>query len=153
MSKFLSIVSQPQESTNEEVLRSLCARFNFSKEIGVFQNDFVNLPAEDQDNLVRKFYFDHLPINNNDNNNNNNNNNNNIDFSIGNAIQRSAGITMENVISDGKTEMKISTDNESEKKKSINLWENFGYFDSVPVTFSIEKANLSENTLFYLNQG
>ena len=147
MSKFLSIVSQPQECTNEEVLRSLCARFNFSKEIGVFQNDFVNLSAEDQDNLVRKFYFDHLPIDNNDNNNNN------IDFSIGNAIQRSAGITMENVISDGKTEMKISTDNESEKKKSINLWENFGYFDSVPVTFSIDKANLSENTLFYLNQG
>ena len=60
---------------------------------------------------------------------------------------------MENVISDGKTEMKISTDNEGEKKKLINLWENFGYFDSVPVTFSIEKANLSENTLFYLNQG
>ena len=120
MSKFLAIVSQPQES------------------------------IEDQDNLVRKFYFDHLPINNNYNNNNNNDNN--IDFSIGNAIQRSAGITMENVISGGKTEMKISTDNESEKKKS-NLWENFGYFDSVPVTFSIEKANLPENTLFYLNQG
>ena len=111
MSKFLSIVSQPQESTNEEVLRSLCARFNFSKEIGVFQNDFVNLSAEDQDNLVRKFYFDHLPINNNDNNNNNN-----IDFSIGNAIQRSAGITMENVISDGKTEMKISTDMKAKRK-------------------------------------
>ena len=37
-------------------------------------------------------------------------------------------------------------------KKSINLWENFGHFGTESCDFSIEKANLPENTAFYINQ-
>ena len=40
--------------------------------------------------------------------------------------------------SDGRTEMTVDTVNSEEKvKKSINLWENFGYFGT---DFSIEKS-------------
>ena len=42
---------------------------------------------------------------------------------------------------------------EDSVKKSINLWPNFGYFGTESCNFSIEKANLPENTIFYMNQG
>ena len=45
--------------------------------------------------------------------------------------------------SDGRTEMTVDTVNSEEKvKKSINLWENFGFFGTESCDFSIEKANL-----------
>ena len=40
---------------------------------------------------------------------------------------------------------------EENNKKSVSLWENFGYFGTEPCDFSTEKANLPENTLFYIN--
>lgn len=56
---------------------------------------------------------------------------------------------MEKVIGKDKVEMKISTTNED----TIFLWDKPGYFQNDLVDFSIEKTNLPENTLFYLNQG
>ena len=53
---------------------------------------------------------------------------------------------------DDRTEVTVDTVNSEEKvKKSVSLWENFGYFGTEPCDFSIEKANLPENTLFYIN--
>ena len=53
-----------------------------------------------------------------------------------------------------RSEFTISTaQNEEGAKKSINLWPNFGYFGTVSCDFSIEKANIPENTIFYVNQG
>ena len=44
---------------------------------------------------------------------------------------------------DDRTEVTVATVNSEEKvKKSINLWENFGYFSTESCDFSIEKANL-----------
>ena len=55
---------------------------------------------------------------------------------------------------DDRTEVTVDTLNSEEKvKKSINLRENLGYFDTESCDFSIEKANLPENTIFYINQG
>ena len=49
--------------------------------------------------------------------------------------------------------MIVDTVNSEEKvKKSINLWENFGYFGTESCDFSIEKTNLPKNTLFCINQ-
>ena len=56
---------------------------------------------------------------------------------------------MKKVIGKDKVEMKISTTNED----TIFLWDKPGYFQNDLVDFSIEKTNLPENTLFYLNQG
>ena len=79
----------------------------------------------------------------------------NIDSSIGSAIQNSSGLTMKKVIEsrDRRTEMTLDTVNSEEKvKKSINLWNNFEYLGTESCEFSIEKANLPENAIFYINQ-
>ena len=97
--------------------------------------------------MVRELYFDHLP-------NFCKSNAFNIDSSIGSAIRNSSGLTMRKVIEsrDDRTEVTVDTVNSEEKvKKSVSLWENFGYFGTEPCDFSIEKANLPENTLFYIN--
>ena len=54
---------------------------------------------------------------------------------------------------DERSELTMSAQNEDGVKKSINLWPNFGYFRTESCNFSIEKANLPENTIFYLKQG
>ena len=55
---------------------------------------------------------------------------------------------------DDRTEMTADTLNFEEKvKKGFNLWENFWYFCTESCNFSIEKVNLPENTIFFINQG
>ena len=79
----------------------------------------------------------------------------NIDPSIGSAIRNSTGLTMTKVIENGydRSEMTVSTvKGEETAKKSIHMWENFGYFGTKSCEFSIEKANLPENSVFYINQ-
>ena len=56
---------------------------------------------------------------------------------------------------DERSEMSVSTvkGEEEGKRKCINLWQDFGYFGTESCDFSIEKANLPENSIFYVNQG
>ena len=75
-------------------------------------------------------------------------------MSIGSAIRNASGLTMRNVIESGDEKTDRTLNSEEEKiEKSFNLWENFGYFGTESCDFSIEKANLPENTIFYINQG
>ena len=54
---------------------------------------------------------------------------------------------------DDHSEMTVSTvKGEETAKKSIHIWENFGYFGTESREFSIEKANFPENFVFYINQ-
>ena len=54
---------------------------------------------------------------------------------------------------DDRSEMAVSTiKGEETAKKSIHIWENCGYFDTESCEFSTEKANLSENSVFYINE-
>ena len=103
--------------------------------------------------LLRKFYFDLvLTLSTSAMNASSSH----IDSSIGSAIKNSSSITMTKVIENGadRSEFTISTtQNEEGVKKSINLWPNFGYFGTESCVFSMEKANLPENTIFYVNQG
>ena len=39
-----------------------------------------------------------------------------------------------------------------EKPKSVNMWKDFCFFGSEICEFNIEKVNMPENTLFYVNQ-
>ena len=50
-----------------------------------------------------------------------------------------------------RTEMSLSTSS-LEKPKSVNMWKDFGFFGSEICEFNIEKVNMPENTLFYVNQ-
>lgn len=47
----------------------------------------------------------------------------------------------------------MSTEKEKGKRNSTNLWGENGFFISQVCDFSLEKANLPENTIFYLTQG
>ena len=51
--------------------------------------------------------------------------------------------------------MSISTNKNQDKKKakSVNFWKNDGFFQGGKNYLKLEKANLPENTLFYVNQG
>ena len=149
MANLLGIVNQQQTpSIDEEKLKIFCSRTNVWDHFGLERDVFSILPEDKQMQLIRKFYFDHLPKSNNSAFN--------IDPSIGSAIRNSAGLSMKKVIEnrEDRTEVSFSTINGDEKvKRSIQLWEDFGYFRTESCNFSIEKANLPENTIFYINQG
>ena len=49
--------------------------------------------------------------------------------------------------------MTVSAENDQGKRNSTDLWEKNGFFCSQVCDISLEKANLLENTIFYLNQG
>ena len=54
---------------------------------------------------------------------------------------------------DGRSEMTVSTVKSVEwGKKCLNLWKNFGYFGNEFCLIFFEKANLPENSVFYVNQ-
>ena len=49
--------------------------------------------------------------------------------------------------------MSLSTTKDKEKQpKSVTMWTRNGFFADECCDFSLEKANMSENTLFYVNQ-
>ena len=52
-----------------------------------------------------------------------------------------------------RTEMSLSTKTSEKKPKSVSMWKDFGFFSSKICEFNIEKVNMPENTLFYVNQG
>ena len=50
--------------------------------------------------------------------------------------------------------MTVSAENDQGKRNSTDLWKKKkGFFSSQVCDFSLEKGNLPENTIFYLNQG
>ena len=78
-----------------------------------------------------------------------------IDSSSSDNISQSNKLTMTKVIDNdsSRAELAVTTKKEQEEKNSKNLWENYGYFGFQACDFSIEKTNLPENTIFYVNQG
>ena len=77
-----------------------------------------------------------------------------IASSISENIKNSSKMTLTKVIEDsrGRSEIEVSIDKDQEKKKSEPLWANYGNLAFQVCDFSIEEANLPENTNFYVNQ-
>ena len=150
MAHLLRIVNQQKALIDEEKLRILCTRQNIWDHFGLAREDFSALSEAKQFQMLPKLYFDLLPTLSSARLNAFN-----IHSRIGSAIQNSAGLTMTKVIENGddRSEIAVSTANDEEKvKKSINLWESFGHFGTESCDFSIGKANLPENSAFYINQ-
>ena len=147
MSSIPGIVQQQQQTPiDEEKLRVLRARKNVWDYFGLDMEDFLNLSKAKQLQLVRKFCFENLS----------GSSKTNIDSSIGSSIQNSTGLCMTKIIESGndRTEMTLSTNSTEEKPvKCINMWKNHGFFGTESSDFGIEKANMPENTIFYVNQG
>ena len=148
MSSILGIVQQQQQTPiDEDKLRVLCAWKKFCGSFGLDREDFLNLSEAKQLQLTRKFYFENFSSSSETN----------IDLSIRSAIQNSTGLSMTKIFESGndRTEMTLSTNATTQEKpiKCINMWKNYGFFGAESCDFSIEKANMPENTLFYINQG
>ena len=145
MANLLFIANQQQTSIDEKKLRIL-----WMDHFGIAREGFSALSQAKQHQVLRRFYFDLLPTLSNVKTNTFN-----IDSSIGSAIRNSTGLTMTKVIEKGddRSEMAVSTiKGEETAKKSIHIWENFGYFNTESYEFSTEKANLSENSVFHINE-
>ena len=109
------------------------------------KEDFLNLSDSKQSQLTSKFYFENV-----------NTQQDSIDASIGSIINSSSSINLKKVYENGenRTEMSLSTTKDEEKKpKSVTMWTRNGFFADECCDFSLEKVNMPENALFYVNQG
>ena len=147
MVNILDIVrSNEQAQINVNKLRELCSRTNVWDYFGLGKEDFLNLSVSKQSQLTSKFYFENV----------NKPQQESIDASIGSIINSSSSINLKKVYENGEnqTEMSLSTTKDEEKKpKSVTMWTGNGFFADECCDFSLEKANMPENTLFYVNQG
>ena len=148
MANLLNIANQQQTSIDEDKLRILCSEQNVWHHFGLDREVFSALSDAKQLQMVRKFYFDNML-------NFSKSGAFNVDLSIGSAVRNASGVSMRKVTESGndRTEVTVDTLNSEEKvKKCINLWRNFGCFGTESCDFSIEKAKLPKNTIFYINQ-
>ena len=148
MANLHNIVNQQQTPIDEEKLKLLCSQQNVWGYFGLEREVFSALSEVKQVQMLRKFFLNECRIFLT-------RTLSNIDSSIGSAIRNASGLTMKKVIESGddRTEVTVDTLNSEEKvKKSFKLWENFRYFGIESCDFSIGKANLPENTIFYINQ-
>ena len=146
MSSILGIAQQQQQTPiDEDKLRVLCAQKNVWNYFWLDREDFLNLSETKQLQLVREFYFKNLSSSSKTN----------IDSSFGSAIQNSTKLNMTTIIESGndRTEMTLSTTTKEKPVKCINMWKYHGFFGTESCNFSIEKANMLQNTLYYINQG
>ena len=76
-----------------------------------------------------------------------------IDSSISQAIRNSDKISITKNIFEGTVESTLPVEKFSSfKRNTIDVWKNYGYFKQQLCDFLIEKANLPENTIIYINQ-
>lgn len=59
---------------------------------------------------------------------------------------------MAKVLHDGRMETTITAEKDNGKRNSTELWNKNGYLSSQVCDFFLEKANLPEMTIFYVNQ-
>ena len=57
------------------------------------------------------------------------------------------------IFSDNRVKTAITADKTSFKRNTVDVWPDYGYFKQQPYDFSVEKGNLSGNSIYYVNQG
>ena len=75
-----------------------------------------------------------------------------IDSEISNAVQQSSKLSMTKVLKNDRMETTVSAERELQKENSTDLWKKNGIFSSQVCDFYIEKVNLPEMTISYVNQ-
>ena len=51
-----------------------------------------------------------------------------------------------------KTQLLVTSNDGQEKLSSENVWKNNGFFKDLSPNLNLEKKNIPENALFYINQ-
>ena len=147
-SNLLSIVRQESKPIEEEKLRAIYTKRNIWDHFKMSREHFSSIPEHEQMKVLQRFYNDLEPVCFAQNKTS-------IDSSISENIKNSAKMTMTKVIEDsrGRSEIKVTVDKDQERKNSETLWVNYCHFCFQACDFPIEKANLPENTISYINQG
>ena len=143
MADILDVI-RAQPNINLEKLATLCSKKNVWDHFDMARTEFFELSDNKQRELTSKFYFDHF------------NQQHSIDESIGEIIKNSDGLSLKKVYdrASNKTEMSISTEKKDERKpKAVTMWSNDGFFQCECSNINLEKTNMPENTIFYVNQG
>ena len=131
---------------NANKLRELCRKTCVWDYFGVKKEDFLNLSDLKQTELTSKFYFENV----------NKQQQESIDASIGSIINSSSSINLKKVYENGenRTEISLSSSKDEEKKKPfLGHVDKKWLFCDECCDFSLKKANMPENILFYVNQG
>ena len=66
------------------------------------------------------------------------------DTGISQAVRDSSKISMTKNIFEGRVETTLTAEKASFKRKTTDVWKNYGYSNQQACNFSIEKANLPE---------
>ena len=75
-----------------------------------------------------------------------------IDSSISQAVRNSDKILMTKNIFESTVESTLTAEKYNSFKQNTTVWMNCSYFKQQPCNFSIDNANLLENTILYINQ-
>ena len=134
---------------DKEKLRIICTECNIWDHFKMSREHFSSIPEHKQMKLLHRFYNDLEPVYFAQNKTS-------IDSSISGNIKNSAKMTMTEVIknSRGRSEIfYLTVGKDQEKKNNETLWVEYGHFCLQACDFPIEKTNLPENAIFYINQG
>ena len=58
-----------------------------------------------------------------------------------------------NIFGDNRVETTLTAEKTSFKRNTTDFWKEFGYFKQQPCDYGLDKENLLENSIIYLNQG
>ena len=147
-SNLLSIVRQESKPIDEEKLRIIRTKRNIWDHFRMSREHFSSTAEHEQMRMLHRFYNDPEPVYFAQNKTS-------VDSSISENIKNSTKMTMTKVIEDrrGRSEIEVTVDKDQEKKRSKTLQSNYGHFSFQEYYFPVVKANLPENTTFYINQG
>ena len=58
-----------------------------------------------------------------------------------------------NILGDNRIETTVMEEKTTFKRNTTNIWKEYGYFKQQPCGYGLDKENLPENSIIYLNQG
>ena len=124
---------------DQTLLTEMNAQQSIWEHYGFSRQDFVALSEPQKNALIAKYYSDKIKSGF-------------IDSSIGSKIRESEEIRLTKTRDGSKTEMQVEMTGSSVKQKQLVAWPRNGFFTGDCDNFKVVKANMPENTVFYVNQ-
>ena len=124
---------------DQTLLAEMKAQQSIWEHYGFSRQDFVALLEPQKNALIAKYYSDKIKSGF-------------IDSSIGSKIRESEEIRLTKTRDGSKTEMQVEMTGSSVIQKQLVAWPRNGFFTGGCGNFKVVKANMPENTVFYVNQ-
>ena len=77
-----------------------------------------------------------------------------IDNGISQAIKNANKISMsKNIFGDNRVETTVTAKKTSFKRNTVDVWPSLGYFNQQKCNYDVDKKNMPESSIIYMNQG